>query len=268
MKTKIISVCSTKGGVGKTTTVGNIGGYLHDMGYRVLLIDADIQPTLSSLFEITKKSDYGLVEFIKNLNSNCISNTKLGFDIIYSNDADGDIQYWLSSQPDGIFKIKQAIESLDVTYDYIIIDCQGARSPLSNASLMAANVYFSPIIPDALTAKEFFRGTLDAVQKINNLKKQCHLDESNLIAFFNQTDKTVDSLELQREIKKIIDDNKERFSFLKILSVNIPKRVIFKVAAKNQLPVHKIKEKKTSAVSTSYLIKRLLENSGLLKEIP
>ncbi len=69
MKTKIISVCSTKCGVGKTTAVGNIGGYLHDMGYRVLLIDVDIQQTLSSLFEITKKSNYGLVEFIKNLKS-------------------------------------------------------------------------------------------------------------------------------------------------------------------------------------------------------
>jgi cellulose biosynthesis protein BcsQ len=39
-----LSVVATKGGVGKTTLCANIGGLLADMGYRVLLIDADIQP--------------------------------------------------------------------------------------------------------------------------------------------------------------------------------------------------------------------------------
>ncbi|MBS3911318.1 MAG: ParA family protein [Hydrogenophaga sp.] len=42
-----LSVVATKGGVGKTTLCANIGGLLADMGYRVLLIDADIQPALT-----------------------------------------------------------------------------------------------------------------------------------------------------------------------------------------------------------------------------
>ncbi|MGT2433384.1 ParA family protein [Cupriavidus basilensis] len=41
---------STKGGVGKTTLAASLGGLLADMGLRVLLIDADIQPSLSKYY--------------------------------------------------------------------------------------------------------------------------------------------------------------------------------------------------------------------------
>ncbi len=45
-----ITIVSTKGGVRKTTLTANLGGLLADAGYRVLLIDADPQPTLSSYY--------------------------------------------------------------------------------------------------------------------------------------------------------------------------------------------------------------------------
>ncbi len=41
------AVISTKGGVGKTTRTANLGALLADLGLRVLLIDADVQPSLS-----------------------------------------------------------------------------------------------------------------------------------------------------------------------------------------------------------------------------
>ncbi len=49
----VVSIVSTKGGVGKTTTAANLGGFLADAGMRVLLLDLDIQPTLSSYFPST-----------------------------------------------------------------------------------------------------------------------------------------------------------------------------------------------------------------------
>ncbi|PHS58356.1 MAG: chromosome partitioning protein, partial [Alcanivorax sp.] len=49
----IVTICSTKGGVGKTTTTANLGGILADAGQRVLLVDADIQPTLSSYYPLS-----------------------------------------------------------------------------------------------------------------------------------------------------------------------------------------------------------------------
>ena len=43
-----LTLCSTKGGIGKTTLTANLAGLLADAGQRVLLVDADIQPILSS----------------------------------------------------------------------------------------------------------------------------------------------------------------------------------------------------------------------------
>jgi len=38
---RVVSVISTKGGVGKTTVTANLGGLLADAGLRILLLDLD-----------------------------------------------------------------------------------------------------------------------------------------------------------------------------------------------------------------------------------
>ena len=46
----ILSFTSTKGGVGKTTLTANIAALLADIGLRVLIIDGDVQPSLSKYY--------------------------------------------------------------------------------------------------------------------------------------------------------------------------------------------------------------------------
>ena len=60
----ILTICSTKGGVGKTTLTANLGGLLASLGQRVLLVDADVQPALSSYFPLTYQADGGLVRLL------------------------------------------------------------------------------------------------------------------------------------------------------------------------------------------------------------
>ncbi|MFL5240669.1 MAG: ParA family protein [Gemmataceae bacterium] len=49
-QTPVLAVLNLKGGVGKTTITANLGAALDGMGYRVLLVDLDLQGSLTNLF--------------------------------------------------------------------------------------------------------------------------------------------------------------------------------------------------------------------------
>ncbi|MFT7517559.1 MAG: chromosome partitioning protein, partial [Myxococcota bacterium] len=51
MRMHIVSVINQKGGVGKTTSVANIGAALATAGHKVLLVDLDPQAHLSISFD-------------------------------------------------------------------------------------------------------------------------------------------------------------------------------------------------------------------------
>lgn len=57
------TVCS-KGGVGKTTATANLGGLPTDAGLRVLLMDLDSRPTLSSYYELSQPAPGGVHELL------------------------------------------------------------------------------------------------------------------------------------------------------------------------------------------------------------
>ena len=87
------TVISTKGGVGKTTLTANLGALLADMGLRVLMIDADIQPSLSKFYLLADpKPQAGLTEVMVRgeLTAECITPTMYqNLDIVVSDDPEG-----------------------------------------------------------------------------------------------------------------------------------------------------------------------------------
>ena len=60
----VTAIVSTKGGVGKTTTAANLGGLAADAGLRVLLLDLDVQPTLSSYYALPQRAPAGCYELL------------------------------------------------------------------------------------------------------------------------------------------------------------------------------------------------------------
>ena len=59
-KTKVIAVANQKGGVGKSTTVYNLGAGLAMQGKRVLLLDVDPQGDLTKMLGLRKPNELPL----------------------------------------------------------------------------------------------------------------------------------------------------------------------------------------------------------------
>ena len=140
------TVTSTKGGVGKTTLTANLGALLADMGLRVLLIDADVQPSLSKYFPLAvAKPAAGLTEVIVRgeVTAACITATVFpNLDIVVSDDPEGHLPNWLLNRIDRGFRLRFALQAAVVAdaYDCVLIDTQGAIGPLQDAAVMAADI--------------------------------------------------------------------------------------------------------------------------------
>jgi len=167
---QVISIISTKGGVGKTTTAANLGGIAADAGLRVLLLDLDVQPTLSSYFLLESRASggtYELLAFNEQDRTQLVSQTAIdGLDLIVSNDDKGQLNTLLLHAPDGRLRLRNLLPVFRPHYDLLLIDTQGARSVLLEMAVLASDIALSPVTPEILAAREFRRGTLQLMQDI------------------------------------------------------------------------------------------------------
>jgi chromosome partitioning related protein ParA len=150
----VLSIISTKGGVGKTTVTANLGAVLADAGLRVLLIDLDSQPTLSSYFSLTSRAPCGTLELIAQHQlepRQIVSRTEIaGLDLIRSNDPTGQLATLLLHAPDGRVRLRNLLPRLASAYDLVLIDTQGSRSVVLEMAVLAADRALSPVLPEML----------------------------------------------------------------------------------------------------------------------
>ena len=171
-----IAVVNPKGGVGKTTFTANVGALLADLGVRVLMIDADVQPTLSSYYPIPSPAAHGLTKLIHDgaVTSDIISHTTIeNLDIVISDDPQAKLPDWILHTGDGRFRIKYALSDLaqDDFYDVALVDTQGAIGPLQDAAVLSAKMLISPVPPEMLSAREFLRGTDELYRRLKPMEK-------------------------------------------------------------------------------------------------
>ena len=168
---QVISIISTKGGVGKTTTAANLGGLVADAGLRVLLLDLDVQPTLSSYYQLAHRAPGGIYEllaFNERRLEQLVSRTAItGLDLVLSNDDRGELNTLLLHAPDGRLRLRHLLPTLAAQYDLVLIDTQGARSVLLEMAVLASDVALSPVTPEILAARELRRGTLQLIEDIS-----------------------------------------------------------------------------------------------------
>jgi len=233
-----VTVTSTKGGVGKTTLTANLGGLLADLGQRVLLVDADVQPTLSSYFPLDYRAKGGLSALISEARTRgVISGTYVhALDIIVSDDPEGKLQNWILHTPDGRVRLKHLLAHFDHDYDFILLDTQGAVGPLQDAAVLAADLLVSPIPPEILSAREFARGT---VQMLERLRPMAFLGAplGPLRGLVYRMDRTVDARRIAQELRR--ETYGPSKGAITILDGVIPNAVAYREAATARVPVHR-----------------------------
>lgn len=237
----IVTICSTKGGVGKTTTTANLAGFLADNDYKVLLVDGDIQPTLSSYFPLAQRAPKGLFSLItQGFSEDCISKTSLeNIDIIISDDPEGALENFILHTPDGRVRLKHSLSQLK-HYDFILIDTQGAAGPLQDVGVLAADLLLSPIPPEILSAREFSRGTLSMIERLKPMQ-YLGAPVGPLYGLIYKMDRTIDARVIAETLRK--STFAESKGGISILETVIPNLVAFREGATAQVPVHKLGEK-------------------------
>ena len=196
-----ISMISTKGGVGKTTTTANLGALAADIGFRVLLVDADPQGSLSKYYPLSHFAphNHGLVEMMLGINGmdadpldGIISKTIMpNLDIVVSNDPTSKLQVLLPQRPDARILLKNALAYPYIleNYDLAIIDTQGAGGLLQDAAAYAGNIILSPVAPDVLSIREFQHGTLEMIARLER-GRSMGLIPGRVKGFFSRMDRS------------------------------------------------------------------------------
>lgn len=233
-----IAIANTKGGSGKTTLTANLGAFLADCGWRVLLIDADIQPTLSNYFAI-EVNEAGLTSMITELNTVTSISRVPGqeMDIVYSDDPDGRLHEWIMRQPDGRLRMRAAVNEFRNYYDIILIDTQGASGPLLEAAVMAADVIASPVPPEMLSAREFMRGMRFVLEKVSPMLGFIGACPPPLKAVLYRLDRTRDARRIAEQFRMADFQDESGFALLKTW---VPAAKAYRESATRQMPVHRL----------------------------
>ncbi len=246
----IATICSSKGGVGKSTLTANIGALLSDIGLRVLLIDADKQPTLSSWYPITERAPDGFTSLVKEQNiESTISKTFVGCDIIINDSSGDDIENWIKQAIDGPVRLKHVLKRLKDRYDIILIDTQGAIGALQDIGVLAGDFLISPIIPEAISAKEFARGTMNMFER---LRPAINLGAplGNLSGIIYKKDRTDLSNLIAKELKAL--HHNPALESIRIIDTIVPDLSAYKKSAAAQMPVHQYERSRSGPTDSAW----------------
>jgi len=141
--TRILAVANQKGGVGKTTTVINLGASIAVHDKDVLVIDLDPQANATSGLGCSEADSFGIHDFVSGESSleECVHKTEIeGLHLIRGSRHLAGTEIELAVEEEREFFLAKALSSADLSrYDYVLIDCPPSLGLLTINALVAAD---------------------------------------------------------------------------------------------------------------------------------
>jgi len=141
--TRILAVANQKGGVGKTTTVINLGASIAVHDKDVLIIDLDPQSNATSGLGLREADSLGIHGFLSGECSlkECVVETEIeGLHLIRGSRHLAGTEIELAAEEEREFFLKKALSGADLErYDYVLIDCPPSLGLLTVNALVAAD---------------------------------------------------------------------------------------------------------------------------------
>ncbi|MBE0670482.1 MAG: ParA family protein [Anaerolineales bacterium] len=174
---KTIAVSNEKGGVAKTTTTLSLGAALVELGNRVLLIDLDAQANLTLALgfepgENENTSSSVMLDNVALLDARKKTDVEK-LDLIPSSSRIEISEQFLPVRTGYTTILQKAIQTGNLPYDYIILDCPPALGAITKNALAASDLLLIP------TQAEYFSAYAlrNMMSLIRNIREQ---DNPNL----------------------------------------------------------------------------------------
>lgn len=174
---KVISVANQKGGVGKTVTSVNLGIGLAREGYKVLMIDADPQGSMSISLGCDEpdRLDYSLATaLVSIINDEPVDVARglihhpEGVDLMPGNIELSSLEISMTGVISRETILKEYVDKAREVYDFIIIDCMPSLGMMTINALACADSVIIPCQAAYLPVK----GLQQLIKTIGRVKRQ------------------------------------------------------------------------------------------------
>ncbi len=236
----IVVITNEKGGVGKTTTAGNLCAAYATMGKRVLAVDMDPQRNLTDLMGVSQETarNHSIAEAIldrKGIDSFVLSTRTEGVDLVPATPKLRDIerQFGASFEQDKLLNVPFDTPKIE-EYDVVIIDTHGSQNCLLTSSLAVAHYYVIPLFPEPDAA----RGVFDVIEYAERVRNATNRTLTLLGLIITGHDRRVS---VHPRVTQSLRDYGEKWN-IRVFSTVIPFSSRVKTAAEQQLLLASLRE--------------------------
>jgi chromosome partitioning protein len=250
-----IACANQKGGVGKTTTVVNLGSYLALAGERVLIVDLDPQGNATSGLGLDRqsieRSVYDAVIDGARIRDLIVPGPGERLDVVPSAIALAGAEVELAPVEGRERRLARLLTDTAAEYDYILVDCPPSLGLLTVNALTAADSVLIPLQCEyyALEGLTQLLATLDLVR--DHLNPALAMKGVVLTMFDGRTKL---SAEVAAEVRHHLGE--------RVFETVIPRSVRLSEAPSHGLPISRYSPDSTGAIAYAALAKELLARDG------